>query len=217
MHPEKEAIMSLPRIRFRAPIALCLAAAGALACSETATAPESASTLGPASSPEAPAVIGATDAVATRAMKISARISFTGDVVPPDAPCLQQLSSAILGNATHLGHFEGMGSTCILDIVAPDPAPPFPAPGAPPYVTAAFSNPLWVLTAANGDELWLRTTDATAVCRLENFFQCRASGTHVIIGGTGRFAGATGELSSGAINEDGEGPDDFESRGWIRF
>jgi hypothetical protein len=209
--------MSSPRFPFRAPIALSLAAAGALACSEVATAPESASTLGPPSSPEASDVIGATAASATRAMKVSARVSFIGEIVPPDAPCLQQLSSAILGNATHLGRFEGVGSTCILDVVAPDPDPPFAAPGAPPYATAAFSNPLWVLTAANGDELWLRTVEATAVCRLENFSQCRVSGTHVIIGGTGRFAGATGELSSRAINEDGEGPDDFESRGWILY
>lgn len=153
---------------------------------------------------------------ASRAMKISAGVAFVDEVVPPPAPCLQLFSSTIEGNATHLGRFEGVGSTCILDVVAPDPDPPFLAPGPPPYITASFSNPRWELTAADGDELWLEGHSAVCVISLsDNSLRC--VGAHTIIGGTGRFAGATGELDSGAVNEDGQGPDDFESRGWIRF
>jgi hypothetical protein len=153
---------------------------------------------------------------ATRPMKMSLGVELVSEVVPPPEPCLQLFNSVIKGTATHLGRFEGVGSTCILDVIAPDPDPPFLAPGPPPYLTAAFSNPLWVLTAANGDELWLEATDAVAVISLVDN-SLRAMGTHRILGGTGRFDGATGELHTEAINEDGQGPDDGESRGWIRY
>lgn len=156
----------------------------------------------------------------TRPMKISAGVAFVGEVVPAPAPCLQLFNSEINGTATHLGRFNGVGSTCILEIVAPDPDPPYPAPGPPPYATATFSNPLWTLTAANGDELWLEAPRGTCVLSLvDNSLLCQGSGEPVqfIVGGTGRFAEATGELVPHAINEDGQGPDDFESEGWIRF
>jgi hypothetical protein len=101
---------------------------------------------------------------ATRAMKIRAGVlvDVVNEVMPTPAPCQQLFSSVINGTATHLGRFEGVGSTCVLDVVAPDPDPPFLPPGPAPYLT-------------------------------------------------------TGELDSGAVNEDGQGPDDFESSGWIRF
>lgn len=150
-------------------------------------------------------------------MKISGQVEFVGEAVPPPAPCLQFFNTVINGRTTHLGRFEGVGSTCILEIVAlPDPDPPFLPAGPPPYLTARFSNPLWVLTAANGDQLRLEALDAVAVISLADN-SLRAEGTHRILGGTGRFAEATGELETVAMNEDGQGPDDFRSRGWIRF
>jgi hypothetical protein len=153
-------------------------------------------------------------------MKISAGVLLTDEVVPPPAPCLRLFNSAINGTATYLGNFEGVGSTCILDLIAPDPDPPYPAPGPPPYATATFSVPLWVLTAANGDELWSEAPLGMCVFSLvDNSIACESTGEPVqfIIGGTGRFTGAVGELEGQSINEDGQGPDDFESHGWIRF
>lgn len=114
-----------------------------------------------------------------------------------------------------LGRFSGVGSTCITDQVAPDPDPPFTPAGPAPYATATFTNPRWTLTAANGDELWLEN-DAVAVLSLADM-SLEAHGTQRIVGGTGRFAGATGEAAITGVNEDGQGPDDFGGYGWIRF
>lgn len=200
-----------PAARFTLILALAMLPA-MLACMDETTAPE-AETPGEVSGETSLAARNGTG----RAMKIRANIAFVGEVVPPTPPCLQELRAVWTGNATHLGRFEGEATTCILDLVAPDPDPPFNAPGAPPYVTAAFSNPLIVLTGANGDQLRLTSGDAVAVCRLENFFQCRATGTTRVVGGTGRFAGATGEMAAGAVNEDGQGPDDYEADGWISY
>lgn len=152
-----------------------------------------------------------------RPMRIVGTITFVG-TYEPVAPCLVHLRSVLSGRATHLGRFDGYGSTCLqIDpaTAVPDPAPPFVPAGPPPYITAPFSNPLWVLRAANGDELWLATTEAVAVLSVDG--SVRAEGTHVILGGTGRFAGATGLLASVGENADGRGPDDLRSEGWIRF
>lgn len=169
-----------------------------------------------ATGPAAESLEPAFGAAVSGPMRISAGVLLTGEVVPPPAPCLQLFNSVIEGTATHLGRFHGVGSTCIVDVIAPDPDPAFMPAGPAPYITASFTNPVWVLTAANGDELWLEGHSAVAVISLADN-SLRAAGAHTIIGGTGRFAGATGELESGAVNDDGLGPDDFESSGWIRF
>lgn len=158
---------------------------------------------------------------ATRPMAMTFTVEFVGLVDEPLPECLVgHFRSVLEGRATHLGNFSGVGSTCILTL-APDQDPPFLPPGPPPYATAAFTNPLWVLTAANGDELWLEATDAVAVLGVNpddgSFTSLAARGTHRIIGGTGRFAGATGELQTMAVNEDAQGPDDAQSEGWIRY
>ena len=156
----------------------------------------------------------------TRPMMISAGVLAVGEVVPPPDPCVRKFNLEIKGTATHLGRFEGVGSTCVLEAIAPDPDPPFLPAGPAPYFTAIFSNPLWVLTTANGDELWLEAPHGVCVFSLvDNSMLCEEpeASVHFIIGGTGRFANATGELISGAVNEDGMGPDDFESHGWIRY
>ena len=153
-------------------------------------------------------------------MKITGGFLPVGSVDPPPPPCLQMFKGALTGTATHLGSFKGASTTCILNFVAPDPNPPWLPPGPPPYATATISNPLMVLTAADGDELWLTAPHARCVLSLaDSSLRCEAEGqpVHFIIGGTGRFAAATGELVSHSINADGQGPDDFEYIGWIRF
>lgn len=160
----------------------------------------------------------ATHAVVTVPMRISGGYLVVGEMAPPPTPCQVLLNATIEGTATHLGHFTGVGSTCVLAgwPPAPDAAPPFTPPGPPPYATVLFSNPRWTLTAANGDELWLEARDAVAVFSLTDG-SAQARGVHRIVGGTGRFAGASGELDTEAVNADGQGPDDLESRGWIWF
>lgn len=164
----------------------------------------------------APALASAS--VVTVAMRISGGYLVVSETAPPPAPCQVLLNATIEGTATLLGHFTGIGSTCVLAGWPPaaDPAPPFTPPGPPPFATVLFSNPRWTLTAANGDELWLEARDAIAVFSLTDG-SAQARGVHGIIGGTGRFDGATGELATEAVNADGLGSDDLESRGWIRF
>lgn len=217
--------MSAYRSAFWPPLWLISLATAAFACSEASTGPTADAARELTEMRPADTVAGVDQSLAvdvTRPMKISAGVAFVGEVVPAPVPCLQLFNSEIKGTATHLGRFEGVGSTCILEIVAPDPDPPYLAPGPPPYATATFSNPLWVLTAANGDELWLETPHAVCVISLaDNSLRCeREEGeppNQFVVGGTGRFAGATGELNPEAINQDGQGPDDFESHGWIRY
>jgi hypothetical protein len=157
----------------------------------------------------------------TLPMRMTFTVELQGPVPDPLPECaVAHLASVLEGTASHLGHFRGTGSTCIRSLM-PDPDPPFLPPGPAPWATASFSNPLWVLTAANGDELWLRASDATAVFGINptdgSFTSLASRGTHVIIGGTGRFADADGELRTTAVNEDGQGPDDVHSDGWIRY
>lgn len=157
-----------------------------------------------------------------RPMHMRLTVELVGPVATPLPECLVgHFSSVIAGHATHLGKVSGVGSTCIMGL-APDADPPFLPPGPPPYATGVFSNPLWVLTAANGDELWLEAFDAVVVLGGVNpadgsYTSLAARGTHRVIGGTGRFAGATGELRTVAVNEDGQGPDHARSEGWIRY
>ena len=194
-----------------------LLVAGALACSDAVTEPAARLANGSSAvggTEVEDSALGRSDA--TRPMKLRLTVAATGEVVPPPTPCLQFFHTVIEGHATHTGRIEGVGRTCVTDAVAPDPSPPFPAPGPGPYLTATFSNPLWELTAANGDQLFLEAVDAVAVISLADG-SLRAEGSHTIVGGTGRFAGATGILQSAAVNADGVGPDDFESHGWIRY
>lgn len=212
--------MTSSRTGFFLLLSLAMLPVSVVACSETATEPETRETTekspgvlaagAGAGSPEA-----AARAAPRRAMKISARVSPMGEVLPPPAPCVQFFETSIEGNATHLGRLEGAGSTCVTG-AAPDPAPPFLPPGPAPYLTATFFAPLWSLQAANGDELHLEGSPSVCVFSLADG-SLRCEGSLTIIGGTGRFDGATGELEVGSINEDGIPPDDFWGDGWIRF
>lgn len=197
-------------------LALAAMAIGALSC--TNTLPTSSA---PPEAARAEVLAAITPEPVTRPMTMRLTVTLQGPVPAPSPECLIAHQSSVLeGYATHLGHFRGTGSTCILSVV-PDPDPPFLPAGPPPYFTAPFTNPLWVLTAADGDELWLKADDAVAVLTFNpddgSETSLRARGTHHIIGGTGRFARATGELQTTAVNEDGQGPDEARSVGWIRY
>jgi hypothetical protein len=175
---------------------------------------------GCSSSPIAPdAALGgaSVDDQARAAHRLPWRISATVAVteVPPPAGCLAFFTTVIEGTATHLGEFTGTGTTCVLS-QTPDPDPPFTPDGPPPYATAEFTNPRWTLTAANGDELWLETPGAVGVFSLANK-AFKAEGAQVIVGGTGRFAGATGEAQVGATNDGTQLADVFSGQGWIQF
>ena len=77
---------------------------------------------------------------------------------------------AAAGEATHLGHWTNTGT------IAFDPIDP---------VTLVASGDV-TFVAANGDELWM---EFDGVLDLTTGL---GTGTFVIVGGTGRFAGATG-------------------------
>lgn len=170
---------------------------------------EVADTLEPAVGP----VVSAASAP-RKAWRIDATVAVTP--AAPPAGCAVYFTSVIEGHATHLGTFSGVGSTCITGVIQPDPNPPFLPAGPAPYFTAEFYNPLWTLTGANGDELWLESYDAVAVFSMVDN-SLVAEGRMRVVGGTGRFAGATGDAMVGAVNEDGIGPDDFSGSGWISY
>jgi hypothetical protein len=196
-------VRAATRIAFSLPVTAL--AAGALACGNSPIAPDVAG-------------LAPTDALSVSAEQLPWSIEATVATTPTAPPpgCIAFFTSVIEGTATHAGRFSGPGSTCVVDQIAPDPDPPFLPAGPPPYFTAQFTNPLWTLTAANDDEIWLESVDAVAVISLTDG-SLAARGTQRIIGGTGRFEGATGEAQVGAVNDDGQGPDDFSGRGWIRF
>jgi hypothetical protein len=197
-------------------------AAAVPACSGSSPASRGGSPLAPEVGPGfvatgAPAGPAA-GAPAASAKRLPWHIAATVATTPAEAPegCIAYLTSVIEGTATHAGRISGTGSTCIIDQIAPDPNPPFLPAGPPPYVTAQFTNPLWTLTTASGDEIWTEGVDAVAVISLADG-SLAARGTQRIIGGTGRFEGATGEAQVGGVNDDGQGPDDLSGRGWIQF
>lgn len=160
------------------------------------------------------------DADPTEPIEMDFTVLFTGPVEEPLPACEGGHASTVLeGTATHLGPFSGTGSTCILS-VTPDSDPPCVPAAAAPWAAAPFTNPRWVLVAEDGDELWMASDDAVAVLAVNpdgTYRALCAQGTTRIVGGTGRFADATGELETTAVNDDGQGPDDVRSEGWIRY
>ena len=151
---------------------------------------------------------------AHRPMKMVGTVEAVGEVIPPPAGCLFAFNTKIRLQATHMGKVEGDGQSCVVSLT-PDPTPPFLPPGPPPYGTAPFVAQ-WVLRAANGDELWLEGYESVAVLGLETG-SLRARGRFHIVGGTGRFSGATGELEASSVNYFGQPADAFKSDGWIQY
>ena len=148
-------------------------------------------------------------------IRIAATVAIAGPLDPLPEGCLAGFDTAIEGTATLLGAFTGVGSTCIEHQILPDPDPPFTASGPAPYMTAKFTNPRWTLTAADGDELWLDARGIAVISGVDNSLLAR--GSQRILGGTGRFAGATGFLEAEAVNDGTGGPDHFVAHGKIEM
>lgn len=177
---------------------------GSMACEDT---------LGPTPAEELdlqPAFASA----ALRPMRMVGTVAPVGEVVPPPPGCVLSFITKIRLRVTHMGRVDGDGQTCVLSLT-PDPDPSMLPPGPPPYATAPFTAS-WVLVAANGDQLRLEGFDSEAVLGLETG-SLRARGKFRIVGGTGRFEGATGEVNASSVNHFGQPADEFESRGWIRY
>ena len=135
--------------------------------------------------------------------------SFSFNVPPveldPTEECLIHHQSFPNGTATHLGAFTGSGTTCGFNPrVVVDP--PFDPGGNPPYLVANFVREDEVWTAANGDQLYMNQSGVLVMSLADGTSGARGSIT--ISGGTGRFEGATGELS--ARRDGNEQPVSFE-------
>jgi hypothetical protein len=112
------------------------------------------------------------------------------DPAQPPAGCQLSLETGQLGQATHLGIFTGEGVTCGFNGTVTT-APPFNlAGGPPPYFVSDFTvEQTW--TAADGSTLSWVSEDGVFVQSLADG-SSSALGSMRIVGGTGRFAGATG-------------------------
>jgi hypothetical protein len=136
--------------------------------------------------------------------------SFTALDSPaaPTSDCPVHVAGAVEGRASHLGVFSGPTTTCgfNLRVVV---SPPFVPGGDPPYLLAEFTNEAtWI--AANGDELQVEAAGVFVQSLPDGIDGVR--GTITAVGGTGRFAGATGEAHG---RRDGDNPVTFE--GWIDY
>ena len=112
------------------------------------------------------------------------------------------------GTAAHLGRVTAVASHCTqIDIFTT------PNPGV-------FQDGRMVVEAANGDELWLTYTGgfvftpqgAPDVGLSEITFS-----TVTVVGGTGRFDGATGSLTGSALDVFPTGPNTADFGGWIVY
>lgn len=113
--------------------------------------------------------------------------------VPGQGPadCLVHLETAQQGQATHVGLFTGTGRTCGFNAAVTENPPFNLAGGAPPFFVADFTvEQTWI--APNGDTLTWESPDGVFVQSLTDGTSS-AMGSMVITGGTGRFAGASGQ------------------------
>lgn len=132
---------------------------------------------------------------------------------PPEG-CLAYIATSQVGQAAHIGSFQGTGATCVTRVHPEgEPAPFWDHDPAPPYMIADFTNQMtWV--AADGDELWLRPNGGVFVQSLSNGATA-VRGRLTIAGGTGRFAGASGWMDVTGGRGPGEPGDHLEYRGAI--
>lgn len=111
------------------------------------------------------------------------------DPTPPQG-CELFLHTTQEGEATHLGHFTGAGSTCGFNGQFGVLEPPInPAGGPPPYFVSDFTIEQ-TYTAANGDELLVSGQGILVQSLTDGSAGFVGGGT--LDGGTGRFEGATG-------------------------
>jgi hypothetical protein len=112
------------------------------------------------------------------------------------------------GTAAHLGRVSVEQSHCTqIDIFS------MPMP-------ATFVDGRMVITAADGDELWVRYTGSfvyTPGATPDVGVSVIDYASMTIVGGTGRFEGATGTLSGSAIDNFPAGPNTAEFSGTIVY
>lgn len=132
---------------------------------------------------------------------------------PPEG-CLVYVATSQVGQAAHMGSFQGTGGTCVTRVHPEgEPVPFWDHDPAPPYMIADFTNQMtWV--AADGDELWLRPNTGLFVQSLSNG-AAAVRGRLTIAGGTGRFAEASGWMDVTGGRGPGEPGDHLEYEGEI--
>jgi len=189
--------------------------AGLLATACHGRGPDAAGVTGPVAH-----VAGPASSVHGEGAMVTVPIKGTWDnaesppVANPPAGCLLAIETTQTGNATHLGQFTGAGGTCVTGQDGPLQTPPFwDHAAAPPYLVMDFTNEM-VWTAANGDQLWLRPNGGVFVMSGSNG-ATSVRGHLTIAGGTGRFEGASGEMSVTGGREAGEPGDHLEYEGEI--
>ena len=117
-----------------------------------------------------------------------------------DAQDLFTLTFELEGHASHVGRFTGSGSNCT----------PFPLPGP-----VAFGDGIFLITAANGDELFgsyegvQSSIDAAA--------RATFAAVQRITGGTGRFTNASGLAEEDGIIDFSSGATSARLEGWIIY
>jgi hypothetical protein len=121
-------------------------------------------------------------------LKANVATQETLELFPSDVVCAGSLAkgtTAVIGNATHLGRVSGRGTDCI-NISG----------GSPTLPSYAFTNGELTVTAANGDQLTL-TYSGAFTPTTNNPTDPQAAiyaiaGNFWVKSGTGRFAKATG-------------------------
>jgi hypothetical protein len=124
------------------------------------------------------------------------------DPPSPREGCVLHFTTSQRGEASHFGAFTGTGATCIASPPGETDEPPhFFYDDAPPYFVAAFTNEM-VWTNEQGHALRLEPNEGVFVQSLSTQ-QVSVLGTLRVAGGTGRWRGASGELTVRSATEDG--------------
>jgi len=112
------------------------------------------------------------------------------------------------GTAAHLGKVSAVASHCTqIDIFTT------PNPGV-------FQDGEMVITAASGDELWLAYSGGflfTATTQPDVGVSDIMFSRITVVGGTGRFEGATGSMTGTAVDNFPAGPNTADLSGWIVY
>lgn len=154
-------------------------------------------------------LIGSGTALAdTRAKPFEGQFSAEDVPLSPTPDCPVFVGGTQHGWASHLGVFSGASITCGFNLRVLF-NPPFNPGGDPPYLMADFTNDVtWIAT--NGDELVVDTVGIFVQSLADGISGVR--GTMTVVGGIGRFKGATGEAQG---RRDAANPVTFE--GWIHY
>lgn len=140
-----------------------------------------------------------------------ADVTFTGELIAPDAPgsaarCneleLFTLRGSGQGVVTYMGYTTGTFSNCTA----------FPIPGPVDVLDGEVT-----MIAANGDLLFLTYSGVQHEVDLATF-TAEYAATYLIVGGSGRFEGASGMLeATGVVDFNTGGLSTEVAEGWISF